>query len=65
MNNVLREEAGLAYHERRAQHFRRLADTATTPSIKERLLTQAEEHERLARGETEAAAIEPETTETP
>ena len=37
------------YHERQAAHLRALAATATTPSIKVRLLREAEEHEWLAK----------------
>ena len=37
------------YHERQAAHLRALAGTTTTPSIKTRLLREAEEHEWLAR----------------
>ena len=36
------------YHERQATHFRELAESATTATIKDRLLKQAEEHELLA-----------------
>ena len=35
------------YHEREAARLRALAKTATTASIKSRLLKQAEEHEQL------------------
>ena len=35
------------YHERQAAHYRALAETATTPSIKARLLREAEAHERV------------------
>ena len=60
MNSALREETGIHYHQRQAARFRRLAATATTPGIKERLLMQAEEHERFAAGSDElASAIEP------
>lgn len=43
------------YHERQAAHFRALASTATTAHLKARLLSEAEEHEKLAReqGETQ------------
>jgi hypothetical protein len=53
MNRALREETSIGYHEREAVRFRRLAAGATTPAIKERLLIQAEEHERFAAGEDE------------
>jgi hypothetical protein len=39
------------YYERQAAHLRELAETATTRRIKARLLQEAEEHERIARGE--------------
>ena len=41
------------YHDREAAHFRALAANATTEGVRARLLRQAEEHERMARGETE------------
>ena len=37
------------YHERQAAHYRALAETATTPAIKARLVREAEEHERVTR----------------
>jgi hypothetical protein len=40
------------YHRRQASHFRALAESATTPALKARLLEEAEKHERMARGET-------------
>jgi hypothetical protein len=40
------------YHESKASRLRELAATATTPAIKARLLQEAEQHDRLARGET-------------
>jgi len=42
------------YHARQAAHLRALAESATTPRVKARLLDEAEQHERLA-----AAADEP------
>ena len=39
------------HHDRQAAHFRALASTATTARLKARLLREAEEHERIARGE--------------
>ena len=39
------------YHERQAAHLRALADAATTPAVRRRLLRQAEEHERLTEPE--------------
>ena len=36
------------YHERQAAHLRALAEAAPTGAVKQHLLTQAEEHERLA-----------------
>jgi len=39
------------YHERQAARLRELASTATTTRVKVRLLQEAEEHDRLARGE--------------
>ena len=39
------------YHERQAARLRELASTATTTAVKERILRQAEQYERLARGE--------------
>ena len=38
------------YHEREAARLRRLIANTTTPAIRERLIEQAEEHERLAGG---------------
>ena len=35
------------YHQRQAAHFRALAETATTPAIRERLLREAEEHDLI------------------
>ena len=35
------------YHERQAAHYRALADSATTPRMKARLLQEAQEHERV------------------
>jgi hypothetical protein len=48
------------FHRRQASHFRALAEAATTPAIKARLLDQAEEHENLAeiRGEPELELAE-------
>lgn len=34
-----------SYHQRQAAHFRALAETATTPAVKARLLREAEEHD--------------------
>jgi hypothetical protein len=36
------------YHERVAARLRSLAETATTPAMKARLLEKAERHEQLA-----------------
>jgi hypothetical protein len=36
------------FHERQAAHLRALAESATTPAVKERLLNQAMQHERMA-----------------
>ena len=58
MNRALPEGAGNDYHRRQAERFRRLAANATTPGIRDRLLTQADEHERLAGGVDEPAAEE-------
>jgi hypothetical protein len=38
------------YHERQAAHLRALAQSATTPRLKTRLLQQAKEHEQKADG---------------
>ncbi len=38
-------------HERQAARLRELASTATTGPVKARLLREAEQHDRLARGE--------------
>jgi len=35
------------YHERQAAHYKALAETATTPAIKARLLREAEEHDQI------------------
>jgi hypothetical protein len=40
------------YHDRQAAHFRALASTTTTRRLKARLLQEAEEHEKIACGET-------------
>jgi hypothetical protein len=39
------------YHERQAAHLRALAEAATTSGVRQRLLRQAEEHERLTEAE--------------
>jgi hypothetical protein len=44
------------YHRRHAAHLRALAENATTPALKARLLKEAEEHERQAAGNPDAAA---------
>lgn len=36
------------FHERQAAHLRALAESATTSAVKERLLTKAMQHERVA-----------------
>jgi hypothetical protein len=36
------------YHARQAAHLRALAENATTPHLKARLLEEAEQHDRLA-----------------
>ena len=36
------------YHARQAAHLRALAENATTPRLKVRLLEEAEQHEQLA-----------------
>ena len=36
------------YHTRQAAHFRALAESVTTATMKAQLLKQADEHERLA-----------------
>ena len=43
------------YHARQAAHLRALAENATTPRVKARLIDEAEQHDRLA-----AATNEPE-----
>lgn len=43
------------YHARQAAHLRALAENATTPRVKARLIDEAEQHDRLA-----AATDEPE-----
>jgi len=35
------------YHQRQAAHFRALAETATTPAVRARLLREAEEHDLI------------------
>jgi hypothetical protein len=35
------------YHQRQAAHFRALAESATTPAVKARLLREAEEHDLI------------------
>lgn len=37
------------YHQRQAAHYRALAETATTPETKSRLLREAEAHEQADR----------------
>ena len=44
------------YHQRQAAHLRALAETVTTPAVKERLLQEAERHEALARDVADAQA---------
>ena len=39
------------FHERQAAHLRALAESATTPAVKERLLNQAMQHERIVHEE--------------
>ena len=41
------------FHQRQAAHLRALAATAMIPAVRGRLLENAEDHERLARAETE------------
>ena len=41
------------YHARQAAHLRALAENATTPRLKNRLLDEAERHERLVIDEDE------------
>jgi len=41
------------YHARQAAHLRALADNATTPRLKARLLDQAEQHDKLASADDE------------
>ena len=36
------------YHARQAAHLRALAENATTPHLKARLLEEADQHDRLA-----------------
>jgi hypothetical protein len=49
---TMRVRHGLDYHKRQATHFRALAASATTQQIRELLLHEAEQHERVIRGET-------------
>lgn len=42
------------YHERQASHCRALAASAPSPSLKARLLQEAEEYEKIACGEPRA-----------
>ena len=42
------------YHQRAAARLRSLAEHSTTKAIKARLIAEAEEHERIARGGTES-----------
>ena len=44
------------YHARQAAHLRALAENATTPRLKDRLLNEAERHERLE-GAEDADAV--------
>ena len=46
------------YHERVAARLRSVAATATTAAMKARISQQAEEHERLARGEPSSLELE-------
>ena len=41
------------YHARQAAHLRALAENATTPRLKNRLLDEAERHKRLVTDEDE------------
>ena len=42
------------YHERQASHCRALASSAPSPTLKERLLREVEEYEKIACAETRA-----------
>jgi hypothetical protein len=41
------------YHARQAAHLRALAENATATGLRERLLDEAEQHERLAAADNE------------
>ena len=43
------------FHERQASHCRALAESTDSPAVKERLLREAEEHERIACADTRDA----------
>ena len=45
------------YHERQASHCRALAMSAPSPSLKERLLREAEEHEKIACAEPDGETL--------
>ena len=46
---VMRKSELVEFHEREAARYRRLLANVTTPSLRNRLAKEAEEHERLAR----------------
>lgn len=43
------------YHERQASHCRALASSESSPALRQRLLQEAEEHEKIACADTRAA----------
>ena len=47
------------YHQHLAARLRSAAEHSTTKAIKARLVAEAEQHERIVRGETEIRGPEP------
>ena len=53
------------YHQQLAARLRSAAEHSATKAIKARLVAEAEEHERILRGETEIQAQSPPISSTP
>ena len=53
------------YHQQLAARLRSAAEHSTTKAIKARLIAEAEQHERIVRGETEIRAQSPPISSAP
>ena len=53
------------YHQQLAARLRSAAEHSTTKAIKARLVAEAEQHERIVRGETEIRAQSPPISSAP